>query len=91
MMGSVSQIDKPGAESPLPEASARSLLLTVVGEFCYPHDDAVWTAALIRVLGGLGVESHAARQAITRAADAGWLASRPSLVVQAILVAICNG
>jgi len=61
--------------APLPLSSARSLLLTVVGEFCFPRDDAVWTTALIRVLGGLGVESHAARQAITRSADAGWIVS----------------
>lgn len=62
-------------ESPLPTASARSLLLTVVGEFCFPHDEAVWTSALIRALGGLGIENHAARQAITRSAEAGWLVS----------------
>ncbi len=64
-----------GQPAPLPPPSARSLLLTVVGEFCFPRHDAVWTTALIRVLGGLGVESHAARQAITRSADAGWIVS----------------
>jgi len=58
-------------QSPLPPASARSLLLTVLGEFLYPRHDPEWTTALIRVLGGLGVESHAARQAITRSAAAG--------------------
>lgn len=63
------------SEPPLPPASARSLLVTVVGEFCFPHDEAVWTSALIHTLGGLGVEGHAARQAITRSAEAGWLAS----------------
>lgn len=62
-------------ELPLPPASARSLLLTVLGEFAFPGDEAVWTTALIRVLGGLGVESHAARQAIARSADAGWIES----------------
>jgi len=71
----VNDAAQPAAESPLPPPSARSLLLTVVGEFCFPRDDAVWTTALIRVLGGLGVESHAARQAITRSADAGWIVS----------------
>lgn len=59
--------------SPLPAASARSLLLTVMGEFAYPRDEAIWTTALVRVLGGLGVEGHAARQAISRSADAGWI------------------
>jgi phenylacetic acid degradation operon negative regulatory protein len=61
--------------APLPQASARSLLLTVLGEFAYPDDEAVWTTVLIRVLGGLGVESHAVRQAINRSAAAGWIAS----------------
>jgi len=68
-------VNNTGQPAPLPLPSARSLLLTVVGEFCYPRDDAVWTTALIRVLGGLGVEGHAARQAITRSADAGWILS----------------
>jgi phenylacetic acid degradation operon negative regulatory protein len=64
--------------SPLPPASARSLLLTVLGEFAYPGDEAVWTTALIRVLGGLGVEGHAVRQAINRSAAAGWISSERS-------------
>ncbi len=63
---------------PLPPASARSLLLTVLGEFAYPDDEAVWTTVLIRVLGGLGVESHAVRQAINRSAAAGWIDSERS-------------
>jgi phenylacetic acid degradation operon negative regulatory protein len=51
-------VNNTGQPASLPLPSARSLLLTVVGEFCFPHDDAVWTMALIRVLGGLGVESQ---------------------------------
>jgi len=62
-------------EHPLPPASARSLLLTVLGEFAFPDNEAVWTTVLVRVLGGLGVESHAARQAIARSAAAGWIES----------------
>lgn len=62
-------------ERHLPSASARSLLLTVLGEFAFLEGKGVWTTALVRVLGGLGVESHAARQAITRSADAGWIES----------------
>lgn len=68
----VTRSDTAGA-SPLPATSARSLLLTVMGEFSYPRDEAIWTTALVRVLGGLGVEGHAARQAISRSADAGWI------------------
>src|SRR6266540_6396830 len=61
-------------DSPLPRASARSLLLTVMGEFAY-DDGAVWTTALLKILAGLGIEEHAARQAIARSAAAGWIES----------------
>ena len=73
--GRVTSGDTNDEELPLPPASARSLLLTVLGEFAYPGDEAVWTTALVRVLGGLGVEIHAARQAINRSAEAGWIES----------------
>jgi phenylacetic acid degradation operon negative regulatory protein len=59
----------------LGEASARSLLMTVLGEFVLPQDGAVWTSALVRALGMLGVEEKSARQALARAAAEGWLAS----------------
>jgi phenylacetic acid degradation operon negative regulatory protein len=55
--------------------SARSLLLTVLGEFVLPRDEAVWTQVLIDVLGSLGVESKSARQALARTAAEGLLAS----------------
>jgi phenylacetic acid degradation operon negative regulatory protein len=55
--------------------SARSLLLTVLGEFVLPRDDAVWTQVLIDVLGGLGVETKSARQALARTAAEGLLVS----------------
>jgi phenylacetic acid degradation operon negative regulatory protein len=61
-------------DSPLPRASARSYLLTVMGEFTYP-DGAAWTTVLLKVLGGLGIEEHAARQAIARSAASGWIES----------------
>jgi phenylacetic acid degradation operon negative regulatory protein len=38
-------------------------------------DEPVWTASLLYVLAGLGIGEPTARQAITRAADAGWLRS----------------
>ncbi|MFF3572636.1 PaaX family transcriptional regulator C-terminal domain-containing protein [Nocardia jiangxiensis] len=57
----------------LPAPSARSLLLTVIGEMMYAPSEAAWTTALLHVLGGLGVEEHAARQVLARAADAGWV------------------
>lgn len=55
--------------------SARSLLLTVLGEFVLPHRKAVWTQSLIDVLGGLGVEHKSARQALARTAAEGLLVS----------------
>jgi phenylacetic acid degradation operon negative regulatory protein len=53
--------------------SARSLLLTVLGELVLPAGRPVWTSALLQVLGGLGVEEKSARQAIARTAADGWI------------------
>jgi phenylacetic acid degradation operon negative regulatory protein len=55
-------------------ASARSHLLTVLGEFVLPTGEPVWTSSLVRVLGGLGIEEKASRQAMGRAAAEGWIA-----------------
>jgi phenylacetic acid degradation operon negative regulatory protein len=54
-------------------ASARSLLLTVLGEFVLPSARPVWTATLIELLADLDVAEKAARQAIMRTADSGWI------------------
>lgn len=59
----------------LGSGSARSLLLTVLGEFVYPRGRAVWTSTLLRALGELGIEEKAARQAISRAAAEGLLSA----------------
>ncbi|GAA4730781.1 PaaX family transcriptional regulator [Phytohabitans rumicis] len=56
-------------------ASARSLLLTVLGEFALPSGKPAWTSALVHVLGGLGAEEKSARQAIARTAADGWIVS----------------
>ena len=56
-------------------ASARSLLLTVLGEFVFPRGQQVWTATLIKALGALDIEEKSARQAISRAAAEGLLSS----------------
>lgn len=55
-------------------ASARSLLLTVLGEFVLPAGEPVWTATFLRALGLLGVEEKAVRQALARSATEGWVA-----------------
>lgn len=56
-------------------ASARSLLLTVLGEFALPRDEGVWTASIVEALGTLDVEERAARQALARASAEGLLVS----------------
>jgi len=56
-------------------ASARSLLLTVLGEFVHPRAEPVWTATLLEALGALGVEEKSARQALTRTASEDLLTS----------------
>jgi phenylacetic acid degradation operon negative regulatory protein len=62
----------------LSPASARSLLMTVLGEFALPSGRPVWTSTLLYVLGALGIEEKSARQAISRAATDGWIASERS-------------
>jgi phenylacetic acid degradation operon negative regulatory protein len=56
-------------------ASARSLLLTVVGEFVHPRHESVWTGTLLEAMAALGVEEKSARQALTRTANEGLLTS----------------
>ena len=51
--------------------SARSLLLTILGEFVFPRDAAVWTATFVEALAAVGVEEKAARQALARTAAEG--------------------
>jgi phenylacetic acid degradation operon negative regulatory protein len=53
--------------------SARSQLLTVLGELVMPNGNCVWTSSLLYVLTGLGIEEQTARQAIARGAAAGWI------------------
>ncbi|MDN5916276.1 MAG: PaaX family transcriptional regulator [Pseudonocardia sp.] len=59
----------------LGQTSARSLLLTVLGEFVLPGHEPVWTQVLLDVLGALGVEPKSARQALARTAAEGLLDS----------------
>lgn len=68
--------------SPLPNrrrevgsASARSLLLTILGEFALPRSEPVWTATVLEALGRLDVEQRAARQALARTSAEGLLVS----------------
>jgi phenylacetic acid degradation operon negative regulatory protein len=58
--------------------SARSLLMTVLGEYVLPGDAPVWTLSLVRALALLDVEEKSARQALARSAAEGWLRSERS-------------
>lgn len=62
----------PGRLAP---GSARSLLLTLFGEFARHGHQQVWTATLLHVLQGVGVAEKSARQAIMRTAASGWIES----------------
>ena len=53
--------------------NARGLLFTVLGEFALPAGGMAWTSTLIGVLGRLGIEEKATRQALMRTAADGWL------------------
>ena len=56
--------------------SARSLLMTMLGEFVLPRGGSVWTQTLVSALGLFGIEHKSARQALARTAAEGWLASQ---------------
>ncbi|MGP4016968.1 PaaX family transcriptional regulator [Saccharopolyspora sp. 5N708] len=57
-------------------ASARSLLMTVLGEFVLPRSQPVWTATLVEALAMFDIEEKSARQALSRTAAEGWLESQ---------------
>jgi phenylacetic acid degradation operon negative regulatory protein len=77
-MGGVEAVEGPFVtrRQELGAASARSLLLTVLGEFVLPSGRAVWTSTLLELLADLDVAEKAARQAIMRTADSGWIEAR---------------
>jgi phenylacetic acid degradation operon negative regulatory protein len=54
-------------------ASARGLLLTVLGEFVLPTGGSAWTSAFIETFARLTVEEKAIRQALARTGAAGWI------------------
>lgn len=51
--------------------SAKSLLLTILGELVLPRDGAVWTSTIVAALGTLDIEERNARQAVSRLAGQG--------------------
>jgi phenylacetic acid degradation operon negative regulatory protein len=55
--------------------AARSILLTILGEYVLPSQRSVWLETMIQALGVLDYQTHAARQAIARSVTGGWLRS----------------
>ena len=53
--------------------AARSLLLTILGEYVLPRGEPVWQETLVAALTGLGYSEQAARQALSRSTREGWL------------------
>jgi phenylacetic acid degradation operon negative regulatory protein len=53
--------------------AARSVLLTVLGEYVLPLDGGVWQETLVAALGALGYREQTARQALARSVAGGWL------------------
>jgi phenylacetic acid degradation operon negative regulatory protein len=56
--------------------AARSLLLTVLGEYVLPRSGGVWQETLVAAMVSLGYTRQAARQALSRSAREGWLAAQ---------------
>jgi phenylacetic acid degradation operon negative regulatory protein len=55
--------------------AARSLLLTVLGEYVLPRAGSVWQETLVAALTSVGYTSQASRQALSRSTRDGWLQS----------------
>jgi phenylacetic acid degradation operon negative regulatory protein len=60
---------------PASSRSARSILLTVLGEAVAPYGNTVWQESLVSALTSLGASAPAARQVVARAIREGWLVS----------------
>jgi phenylacetic acid degradation operon negative regulatory protein len=55
--------------------AARSLLLTILGEYVLPRGEPVWQETLVGALVSVGYTQHAARQALSRSVRDRWLSS----------------
>jgi phenylacetic acid degradation operon negative regulatory protein len=56
--------------------NAKSLLRTICGEYMHSTSDWTWTQTLVHALTLFGVDEPAARRALLRTADEGWLERR---------------
>ena len=53
--------------------SSRALLLTLLGEFVLPMGGSAWTKTIVAAAESLGIRDKAARQALARMDEGGWL------------------
>lgn len=74
-MDSVRSVDEVLRRRSVGAPAARSLLLTVLGEYVLPRADRVGREALVAALELLGFTPAAARQAVARSTREGWLAA----------------
>jgi phenylacetic acid degradation operon negative regulatory protein len=58
--------------------AARSVLLTVLGEYAMPRGGVVWQESLVAALAALGHTEQTARQAVARSTRDGWLSGERS-------------
>jgi phenylacetic acid degradation operon negative regulatory protein len=66
-------VDDPLRRRSVGAPAARSVLLTLLGEFVLPTPKGVWQETLINALSTLDYKTQAARQALARSVTAGWL------------------
>src|SRR4029450_4350283 len=53
--------------------AARSILLTVLGEYLLRARHGVWQETLVSALNTMGYKTQAARQALSRSVNGGWI------------------
>jgi phenylacetic acid degradation operon negative regulatory protein len=56
-----------------PDASARSLLVTIFGDSIRPHGGEIWTGSLVRLVSPLGISERLVRTSLNRLAGEGLL------------------
>jgi phenylacetic acid degradation operon negative regulatory protein len=71
--GGVRVIDEQLRRRSVGAPAARSLLLTILGEYVLPRGEAVWQETLVGALVSVGHTQQAARQALARSVRGGWL------------------
>src|SRR5918992_42658 len=71
--GRVAGVDEQLRRRAVGPPAARSVLLTLLGEYVLPAKGEVWQETLISALAALDYKPQAARQALARSVSAGWL------------------